>query len=79
MTTERRDNACCSFCGQPEAGDRRLVLGPEVSICEDCVCICNEFFADEETISTENRGSTRIEVRDGQQTIIYSGPYRPLP
>ncbi len=37
----------CSFCGQSEREVRKLVVGPRVSICSDCVDICNEIIADE--------------------------------
>lgn len=32
-----KDTQFCSFCGQAQAPSRRLVAGPGVSICEDCV------------------------------------------
>jgi ATP-dependent Clp protease ATP-binding subunit ClpX len=37
----------CSFCGQSEKEVKKLVVGPQVSICNDCVDICNEIIADE--------------------------------
>jgi ATP-dependent Clp protease ATP-binding subunit ClpX len=37
----------CSFCGQSEKEVKKLVAGPRVSICNDCVDICNEIIADE--------------------------------
>jgi hypothetical protein len=27
----------CSFCGEPQSGARKLVAGPKVFICEECV------------------------------------------
>lgn len=30
----------CSFCGKPQAEDRKLVQGPSVAICPSCVAIC---------------------------------------
>lgn len=32
----------CSFCGHPSSEERRLVAGPEVWICSDCVALCGE-------------------------------------
>ena len=33
----------CSFCGRPQSQVRRLVAGPDVYICDDCVGACAEF------------------------------------
>ncbi|MFD4231874.1 ClpX C4-type zinc finger protein [Streptomyces sp. NPDC058545] len=32
----------CSFCGHPRSEDRRLVAGPDVWICAECVALCGE-------------------------------------
>ncbi|MET8966062.1 ClpX C4-type zinc finger protein [Streptomyces sp. NPDC004074] len=34
----------CSFCGHPRSETRRLVAGPDVWICADCVTSCAEIF-----------------------------------
>jgi hypothetical protein len=35
----------CSFCGKPGRGGLRLVAGPGVHICAECVGLCNEILA----------------------------------
>jgi ATP-dependent Clp protease ATP-binding subunit ClpA len=35
----------CSFCGKPRGGGLRLVAGPGVHICAECVGLCNEILA----------------------------------
>jgi hypothetical protein len=37
----------CSFCGQPRTPDVRLIGGPGVYICADCVGLCDEILAGE--------------------------------
>ena len=37
----------CSFCGKPRAADLRLVAGPGVYICAECIALCNEILADD--------------------------------
>jgi ATP-dependent Clp protease ATP-binding subunit ClpX len=37
----------CSFCGKPQGKGRRLIGGPEVSICQECVQLCNAMLSDE--------------------------------
>ncbi|WP_369250400.1 Clp protease N-terminal domain-containing protein [Streptomyces sp. R41] len=38
-------SARCSFCGHPRSAERRLVAGPDVWICADCVALCGEILA----------------------------------
>jgi ATP-dependent Clp protease ATP-binding subunit ClpX len=37
----------CSFCGKSEKEVKRLIAGPKVHICNECVDICNEIIADD--------------------------------
>ena len=43
--TGKQQPARCSFCGQPRTEERRLVAGPDVWICADCVALCGESLA----------------------------------
>jgi ATP-dependent Clp protease ATP-binding subunit ClpX len=35
-------NLECSFCGKPERIGRKLIAGPDVYICDECVELCVE-------------------------------------
>lgn len=37
----------CSFCGRGQNDVRKLIAGPTVYICDECVGLCNEIMADE--------------------------------
>ena len=37
----------CSFCGKTQDQVRKLIAGPGVYICEQCVDLCNEIIEDE--------------------------------
>lgn len=37
----------CSFCGKPQSMVRRLVAGPGVYICDECVAMCNHLIEEE--------------------------------
>ena len=37
----------CSFCKKTRAQVFKIVLGPNVSICDECVELCEEILADE--------------------------------
>jgi ATP-dependent Clp protease ATP-binding subunit ClpX len=38
---------CCSFCGKSQDEVQRLIAGPDVYICDECVSLCNEIIAQE--------------------------------
>ena len=37
----------CSFCGKPQDQVRRLIAGPSVYICDECVELCSEIISEE--------------------------------
>lgn len=41
------DNLKCSFCGKGQKEVRKLIAGPTVYICDECVNLCNEIMAEE--------------------------------
>ncbi|MEE9252082.1 MAG: ATP-dependent Clp protease ATP-binding subunit ClpX [Thermodesulfobacteriota bacterium] len=38
----------CSFCGKSQKEVRKLIAGPSVYVCNECIDLCNEIIADEE-------------------------------
>lgn len=50
----KRDDARlkCSFCGKTQDQVKKLIAGPEVYICDECVDLCNEIL-DEEFLETK--------------------------
>lgn len=55
METRRRGKVFCSFCGKGEDQVRKLIAGPQVYICDECVQLCNEIL--EEEFEKESRAS----------------------
>ncbi|HYQ48186.1 MAG TPA: ATP-dependent Clp protease ATP-binding subunit ClpX [Thermodesulfovibrionales bacterium] len=43
----------CSFCGKGQEEVKKLIAGPTVYICNECIELCNEIIADELTVETE--------------------------
>ena len=39
----------CSFCGKSKDSVKRFISGPSVYICNECISLCNEILAEEET------------------------------
>ncbi len=38
---------CCSFCGKSQREVRKLIAGPSVYICDECVELCNDIITEE--------------------------------
>lgn len=44
----------CSFCGKTQDQVRRLIAGPNVYICDECVTLCQEIIEEEFEIETDS-------------------------
>ena len=44
---ERMGTLFCSFCGKSQAEVKKLIAGPAVYICDECVALCNDIIAEE--------------------------------
>ena len=48
----------CSFCGKSQHEVRKLIAGPSVFICDECVELCNDIIREELDDRTEQGGSS---------------------
>jgi epoxyqueuosine reductase QueG len=48
----------CSFCGKSQNEVKKLIAGPSVYICNECIDICNEIINDDEQAETATVRST---------------------
>ena len=46
-TRETNGNLKCSFCGKSQNDVRKLIAGPTVYICDECIELCNDIIAEE--------------------------------
>ena len=44
---EGGDLVKCSFCSKSQKQVKKLIAGPSVYICDECISLCNEIIADE--------------------------------
>jgi ATP-dependent Clp protease ATP-binding subunit ClpX len=44
---ERMGTLFCSFCGKSQGEVKKLIAGPAVYICDECVALCNDIIAEE--------------------------------
>jgi hypothetical protein len=60
----------CSFCNKSEHDVRKLIAGPTVFICDECVAVCNDILTDSDA------AADRIsEVTDG---VVDTTPSYPV-
>src|SRR4030095_15230789 len=43
----------CSFCNKSQNDVRKLIAGPTVFICDECVRVCNDIIDDDQTVETD--------------------------
>ena len=58
MSRNNEQSMHCSFCGKRENQVERLIAGPGVCICSDCVSACSELLREE--IYYDERGNLRV-------------------
>jgi ATP-dependent Clp protease ATP-binding subunit ClpX len=47
------ENLICSFCGKTQEEVRKLVAGPSVYICDECIDLCNDILTDELEVASD--------------------------
>jgi ATP-dependent Clp protease ATP-binding subunit ClpX len=50
----------CSFCGKSQEEVRKLIAGPDVYICDECISLCNEILTEEDGEYTHFSTSSQI-------------------
>ena len=54
MATHDESRLKCSFCGKTQEQVKKLIAGPDVYICDECVELCNEIL-DEEFLENKDK------------------------
>jgi ATP-dependent Clp protease ATP-binding subunit ClpX len=64
MPSDKRDtspsNLTCSFCGKSQKEVKKLIAGPTVYICDECIGLCNDIIAEEIEKEDHQYGATSI-------------------
>jgi len=50
----------CSFCGKSQHEVKKLIAGPSVFVCDECIELCNEIIRDELPATTETVGNADL-------------------
>ncbi len=63
----------CSFCGKSQEQVRKLIAGPGVYICDECIDLCNEIL-DEELLENTGKAKQVNETKIGASSSAVSKP-----
>ena len=50
------DEIRCSFCGKTQSEVKRLISGPNVYICDECINVCMDILEEDQLLNEENYG-----------------------
>jgi ATP-dependent Clp protease ATP-binding subunit ClpX len=53
-------NLTCSFCGKSQKEVKKLIAGPTVYICDECIGLCNDIIAEEQDKDAQKDGALRV-------------------
>ncbi len=60
----------CSFCGKSQHEVRKLIAGPSVFICDECVELCNDIIREEVSEATQSGESSKLPVPQEIKSIL---------
>ena len=60
----------CSFCGKNQNEVRRLIAGPSVYICDECVDLCNDIISEETQVVDSDSSSDKLPVPTEIKSIL---------
>ena len=60
----------CSFCGKSQHEVRKLIAGPSVFICDECVELCNDIIREEVAEGGQTKDSDRLPVPEEINEIL---------
>ena len=64
----------CSFCGKSQHEVKKLIAGPSVFICDECIELCNDIIRDE--IAAEPEGGARSDLPAPKEIRAILDQYR---
>src|SRR5210317_2179173 len=60
----------CSFCGKSQHEVRKLIAGPSVFICDECVDLCNDIIREEVQEASSDSGQENLPVPQEINAIL---------
>ena len=56
----------CSFCAKPSSAVAKVIAGPGVYICNECIQLCNDILEEEQQASSQ--AGTQLPAREKERT-----------
>jgi len=73
MVKKRQDGALrCSFCGKSQEEVKKLIAGPTVYICDECIDLCNEIIMEE---WSQEKGASSTQLPKPNEIYQYLNEY----
>jgi len=63
------DDLLCSFCGKSQDEVKKLIAGPSVYICDECIQLCNEIIDEEYSQEGEEGDSQLLKPAEIKETL----------
>lgn len=60
MSTKDAGTLKCSFCGKGQKEVKKLIAGPGVYICDECIDLCNDIIDEEKERETSVKGTFKV-------------------
>jgi ATP-dependent Clp protease ATP-binding subunit ClpX len=64
----------CSFCGKSQHEVKKLIAGPSVFVCDECVDLCNDIIREElqdtKTVESETKLPTPREIKEALDSYV---------
>ena len=63
-------NLTCSFCGKSQKEVKKLIAGPTVYICDECIGLCNDIIAEEQDKDSQRDGPFKVPKPSEIKTVL---------
>ncbi|MFN7905702.1 MAG: ATP-dependent Clp protease ATP-binding subunit ClpX [Pseudobdellovibrionaceae bacterium] len=60
MSFKENSSLKCSFCGKSQREVKKLIAGPNVYICDECIDLCNDIISEEKDRETKVKGTFKV-------------------
>ena len=70
MDKNMEDEVFCSFCGKPQSAANKLIAGPNVYICDDCVRLCQEIIGDDDLLPPQHKKHSDPKEKEDLKTLL---------
>jgi ATP-dependent Clp protease ATP-binding subunit ClpX len=65
----------CSFCGKSQHEVRKLIAGPSVFICDECIELCNDIIRDE-VVGADDAEGIKGDAAHPARDLLHPRPVR---